>query len=105
MHINLFIHCAQKLECVNTRDISLIEASGHYVKIITTEKNYLVTSSLTKLEEELPAQLFCRVHRSFIIPVNNISHIERDVIRVGNLEIPFAPKYKPILFSKIKVIW
>jgi DNA-binding LytR/AlgR family response regulator len=105
MQTVLFIHCAQKLERINAQDISLIEASGHYVKISTDKGAYLVTSSLTKLEEELPDHLFCRVHRSYIIPIPRIVKIERELIRLENREVPLAAQFKQRLFSKIKVIW
>jgi DNA-binding LytR/AlgR family response regulator len=49
------------------QDILYVEGSRNYSKIITETKQYLVLLTLKRLEEFLPASLFKRIHKSFIV--------------------------------------
>ena len=51
--------------------------------------------SLKSLEEELPESQFMRVHRSFIVSLNNIDVIERSQIIINNQRITVSEQYKP----------
>ena len=51
--------------------------------------------SLQKLEERLPAQLFIRVHRSYIVTLCKIAEISRlRIIFDRNTYIPVGESYK-----------
>ncbi len=52
--------------------VLFIEASGAYSKIITQSKNYLASKTLKNLEGRVPKN-FIRVHRSFIVPLQQIA--------------------------------
>ena len=57
-------------------DIHYIEANDDYIKIVTKEGKYLKKSTLSHIEQTLDPQHFVRVHRSFCIPVSQLSKIE-----------------------------
>jgi DNA-binding LytR/AlgR family response regulator len=104
MYQDIFIHVRHKLLTrINSKDILLIEADGYYSKITTTTGSYLVNATLTQIEAELPADLFCRVHRSYIIPISRIKDIDADIIHLDNKEIPFAKQYRKNLLDRIKI--
>ena len=63
----IYVNVDRRLVKVNIPSIYLIEAKGDYINIKTSEKNYLVHSTLKKIEDKLPSNMFFRVHRSFII--------------------------------------
>ena len=50
--------------------------------------------TLKAMEEKLPADKFCRIHKSYIVNVDKISVIKRDLAVVGNHEIPVSDFYK-----------
>ena len=50
--------------------------------------------NLRTLEHELPAGMFMRVHRSFIVNTSKIQVIERNRILIGNNQIPISDSYK-----------
>ncbi len=83
--------------------ILYIEGLKDYVKIYTQNqpKPILTLMSLKKLEEELPADNFMRVHRSFIVALDKIEAIERNQIIIGNAQITIAPQYKDELMEYI----
>src|SRR5882724_1553054 len=51
-------------------DITCIEASRCYINIHTTHNRHVVIGSMVQLEKRLPSSLFCRIHRSWIVPVD-----------------------------------
>jgi two-component system, LytTR family, response regulator len=57
-------------------EIIYLEAADDYVKIHTAARYYLKKKTLTFFEESLPASDFCRVHRSYIIAMNQIAKVE-----------------------------
>ena len=77
-------------------DIEYIEGLKDYVKIYLqdTPKPVLTLMSLKKLEEELPAENFMRIHRSYIIALDKIDSVERNQVIIGGKEITIAPNYK-----------
>ncbi|HEY7883852.1 MAG TPA: LytTR family DNA-binding domain-containing protein, partial [Cellvibrionaceae bacterium] len=56
-------------------DISRIEASGNYANLYVGDSVYPMRITMTALEARLPNH-FCRVHRSGIINIHRIDHIE-----------------------------
>jgi two-component system, LytTR family, response regulator len=63
---------------------------------------------MKKLEEQvLPKSKFIRVHKSFIVSVNQIRKFDNldSYLELKNkLEIPVGPQYKEILINKIKPV-
>jgi len=57
-------------------DIHFIEANDDYVKIVTKDGSYLKKSTLGYIEQSLDPQQFVRVHRSYLVPVSQLSRIE-----------------------------
>ncbi|WP_374226245.1 LytR/AlgR family response regulator transcription factor [Flavobacterium oreochromis] len=66
---DFYINIDRRLIKINFQSINLIEAKGDYILIKTENKNYTVHSTLKKIEDKLPNDLFLKVHRSFIINV------------------------------------
>jgi len=50
--------------------------------------------TLKAMEEKLPAGKFIRVHKSYIAAVNKITVIKRELVYIGNNEIPVSDFYK-----------
>ncbi len=57
---------------IKISDIEYVEASGAYAKIITKNKQYVLSKTLKTLESSLPND-FLRAHRSFLVPKWQIS--------------------------------
>ena len=66
----------QQIHVVPIADIVYIEADGDYVKLHTGEKAYLKEKTMKYFEENLPQQQFIRIHRSYIVNVNEVAKIE-----------------------------
>ncbi|HMG66986.1 MAG TPA: LytTR family DNA-binding domain-containing protein [Chitinophagaceae bacterium] len=77
-------------------DILFVESLKDYIKIhlASSPKPVMTKMSLISLEEKLPANKFIRVHRSYIVAADKITVIKRDLINIGNIEIPVSEFYK-----------
>ena len=63
-----------RIRIISVKDIIRLEADDDYVKICTTEGNFMKKKTLTHFEKTLNRDLFVRVHRSHLV---NISHVSR----------------------------
>lgn len=76
--------------------ILYIEGLKDYIKIwIKNEPHPILTlMSLKTMEEELPADQFMRVHRSFIVALKNVEVVERSQILINKQRITVSDQYK-----------
>lgn len=95
-NIGIFVKSEYRLLHVLYEDIIYIEGLKDYVKIYTESepKPILSLMSLKLLEEELPADRFMRVHRSYIIHKNKISSVNKNRIVIGKKQIPIGETYR-----------
>ncbi|GAB3640119.1 LytR/AlgR family response regulator transcription factor [Spirosoma arcticum] len=75
-------------------EILYVEGLKDYVKIFTTQQSrpFLSRLTLKAIEAKLPDD-FCRVHKSFIVPLARISSFQRTKLFVGKQEIPVGSSY------------
>lgn len=78
-------------------DILYIEALKDYSKIVTKTKSILTLSKLKHFLEQLPADRFVRVHRSYAIAINKIEKAAANDIVINNTEIPIGKTFKNTL--------
>jgi two-component system, LytTR family, response regulator LytT len=81
--------------------ILFVEACGDYVSIVCTDKKLVVHGTLKSWEEKLKASNFQKVHRTTIVNLQKIDHIEGNQIYIGQHKLPIAEPYKPQLLEKI----
>lgn len=66
----------QQIHVIPVDDIDYIEADGDYVKLHTAEGAFLKEKTMKYFEENLPPQQFIRIHRSYVVNVNEVAKIE-----------------------------
>ncbi len=98
----IFLKADKKVYKINLEDILYAEATGDYVKVITLEGQYTANITLKRLLDELPSNLFIRVHKSFIISANKIKFFEGNYIKVGQTDIPIGAAYREEIFARLK---
>lgn len=79
---------------VAQRDIIYLEAMQDYTKIVTPGKNYLTLSTLSFFMEQLPADRFMRVHRSFGVSIGQIKELNSSRLVCGTAHIPVGKTYR-----------
>lgn len=104
----IFIKTDGKLVKVNWEEILFIEGQRDYLRFhLTGNRRIMTLLSFKSVEEQLPADMFLRVHKSFIISAAKIESIGRASIKIGEREIPVGENYKPAIaafLGKRKVV-
>jgi two-component system LytT family response regulator len=91
----LFVKADYKIQRINLTDIVYIESMREYVQIVLKDSKPVMTlMSLKSLEEKLPKERFMRVHRSFIVNLNEIKTVERSRIIFDKKYIPVSDQYR-----------
>ncbi len=100
----LYINIDRRLIKIEIPSINLVEAKGDYILIKTKEKNYTVHSTLKKIEEKLPNELFLKVHRSYVINLKRIIDIEDNSVLIGKDVIPVSRSNRPELMKRLNLL-
>lgn len=92
---HLSIRADYKLHKINFGDIQLIEGLDDYIQIHLKDSTKITArSSMKNIMEKLSEKDFIRVHRSFIVPVNDIKTIVNKNIHIAKFIIPIGETYK-----------
>lgn len=90
----MYIQVGKKRIKVRLHKILFIESQGDYVKIKTTRKEIVVHQTISYMEDQLPADQFLRVHRSFIISLDKIEGWSTTGIDLPGEQLPIGRTYK-----------
>lgn len=100
---HLYLRADYSLLKVNIADILFIEGLDDYLKVHVKDQKTIVTRMTMKaILEKLPPNDFIRVHRSFIVPFNRISHVRNKIIFVEGNEIPIGGSYEETVLKLFK---
>ncbi len=100
----LYINIDRRLIKLEMASIYLIEAKGDYINVKTEDKNYIVHSTLKKIEQKLPNSLFLKVHRSYIINVKKIIDIEDNSILIKKDVVPISRSNRAELMERLNLL-
>lgn len=93
----IFLNVQKKKVKILFSEIVYIESQREYIKIVTTKKEYFSKLSTHEIEALLPAHLFRRIHRSFIISISRIDSYTADIVEVNGIAIPIGRSYRDII--------
>jgi len=85
-------------------EIFYIQAEKKYVIIATAADVYISLVSIGQIEKILPKHLFCRIHRSYIISLENVEKFDNEIAYVGNKILPIAKQFRTSLKSSVTII-
>ncbi|KAA6351958.1 hypothetical protein EZS27_000755 [termite gut metagenome] len=89
------------MERVDFCDILYIEGMGAYLRMVTKHSKIMTLQSFAQMENQLPSEQFHRIHKSFIVSLNKIESIERNVVKIGEQRIPIGKNYQEEFYRKI----
>ena len=99
-----YVNIDRRLIKIDIPTINVVEAKGDYIHIKTESKNYIVHSTLKKIEEKLPPSLFLKVHRTYIINTKKIVDIEDNSVLIGKDVIPVSRANRPELMKRLNML-
>ena len=101
---DFYVNIDRRLIKIDIPSIYLVQAKGDYINIKTEDKNYVVHSTLKKIEEKLPESLFLKVHRSYIINIKKIIDIEDNSVLIKKEVIPVSRSKRPELMKRLNLL-
>ena len=97
-----FIKCNGKIEKLLMNDVIYVEALANYVIIHTKQKKYVTYLTFSGIEEQLPANLFVRIHKSYLVAVSAIQTIDGNEVITTLMRLPMSKNYRNDVMSKIE---
>lgn len=98
----IFLRSNKKYIQVEISTIQIIEASGNYAKVITTDETILIREKISAILEYLPKSDFLQVHKSFAIAIEHINTIEGNRIFIADHVVPIGKIYKTNINELLK---
>jgi len=104
----VFIKKGSSLVKLKMKDIVYIEALENYVTLATSDKKFTFLFTMKRIEDQLPSDIFIRIHRSYIVNkrmINRIAESSLDLM-VGNniLNLPLGKSYRVQFMNYINVV-
>jgi DNA-binding LytR/AlgR family response regulator len=94
---HLFLTVNKKKVRIYFADILYVESQREYIKVVTAKSEYLSRMSTHEIESLLPAHLFKRIHRSFIVSLGKIESYTHDTVDMNGTSLPVGRVYRDIL--------
>jgi len=88
-----FVKCDNRIEKIFYDDLVAVEAMLNYVNLHTTQGKKIVYLTIKGILEQLPADLFLKVHKSFIVNITKIKSIEGNEINLGQLKVVVSQNF------------
>lgn len=97
----IFVRADFNLVKIPLADIFYIEGLADYLKIhIKDRKPVVARMTMKDMMDKLPSEQFIRVHRSFILPFNQIESVRGTNIYIGENIFPIGRTYIEAFFSR-----
>lgn len=93
----IFLNIQKKKVKILFSEIVYIESQREYIKIVTTKKEFIPKMSTHEMESLLPANLFKRIHRSFIVSISKIESYTAEIVEVNGASIPIGREYRGVI--------
>lgn len=78
---------------VRFEDILFLKSDKNYVDIQLTNKIITVRNTLDNFYKELDNDLFCRVHRSYVVNKAKVTQKKSSSIKVNGFELPVSRNF------------
>ena len=86
---------------ISLDDILYVEACGDYVSVYCTDKKLVVHGTLKSWEEKLSGFAFLKVHRTILVSLQKINHIEGNLIHIGAHKVPVSESLRQNLIDRM----
>ena len=96
----LFVKSERRYFKVNFEDILFIEGLKDYVILQLKDQRIITKMTLKAMQEQLPASLFFRINKSYIINTRHITSFDNNDVTIRSHEIASGNSYRDDFFEK-----
>jgi two-component system, LytTR family, response regulator LytT len=82
-------------------DILFVETCGDYVTIQCSAKKLVVHGTLKSWEEKLKGLSFLKVHRTTIVNLLKIDHLDGNMVKIADFSLPVSEPFQEILLERM----
>jgi DNA-binding LytR/AlgR family response regulator len=101
----IFIRHDGKFKQIEFQDVLYIEAKKNYTRIALKEKPaILILTTLKQWDEALPPDMFCRIHRSYIVSIDKIKSFDNHYVYLSTEKLPIGDQYRIELLGKVTIV-
>lgn len=90
----IFLKAGNRFEKVKIEDIHYMQAEGSYTKFFTNQKEYTLSGNLNNTSDKIGHPSFIRIHRSYVVNIDNITGIDNDYVFIGDTNLPISRSHK-----------
>ncbi len=98
----IFVRSERKMIKISFNEITHIESLSDYIKIHLGDKTVVTRETISNIEAKLPQNEFMRIHRSFIVSLENIESFTNEHIEINSKEIPISRSYKNEVLNRLE---
>jgi DNA-binding LytR/AlgR family response regulator len=100
----VFIKTQARYERIDLQDILWLEAESNCTAVITKNKKYVITVTLSSLHERLADPFFIRVHRSYVVNADLVDSFDGGRVFINKHEIPVSKQHRDEILRYFKVM-
>jgi len=97
----IYIKKGKSMIKILVKNIIFVESLKDYVKIHTKDQTYLTKQQIGMFEEILPEEKFLRIHKSFIVSLDNITSFSPSKVEINKTVLPIGRTYKSLVLKKL----
>lgn len=84
-------------------EICYLESQKEYVIIVCEDRTIKTKTGITKMMEQLPKDLFIRIHRSFIVKKDRVSSFSTKKIAINDQSLPIGRFYQKEVNARLAI--
>ncbi len=88
-----FVKCDGRIEKVLYSDLVYVEAMLNYIVLHTETRKMIVYHTIKGIAEQLPADIFLKVHKSYIVNLQKIKSIQGNEITLANTRVTISQNF------------
>lgn len=101
LNTKISVKSGKRIYQLALEDILFVETCGDYVTLFCTGKKLVVHGTLKSWEEKLNGHSFLKVHRSAIVNLSKIDHLEGNLLKIGEHKLPVSEPFKEELLDRM----
>lgn len=98
----IFVKVNKQQVRIPISDILFVESLKEYCKVHTAERYWLTQATLTEMESRLSGGRFLRIHRSYIVHLEQITAFGATEVDLGNIQLPIGKTYREVVQKRLE---